>query len=307
MRVLQCALMNALKQGDIIRHPARTEWGRGVVVDVKGTKIQAFFENHFGATAVKLDASRVGLERLEGERVPLLEHLPVRVQGGVIILDGRRVSFDDLFKHFMQVCPKAFSDETLYRQELSFKQAARAAFAEHFGGGRGLQLITEKNVDAITAGHGAILNAQQILLSPQFERAPFWDAMCIAENALGFTQGVFEFLAQPPGAATFDRYVASLEAVKPTGKQRVTTWPLLTLFPFLAQPERHMFLKPGVTKKAAEIVGVDLAYDSTLNWTTYARLLRLCEVVDGELAKRGLPPKDHIETQSFLWVAVTYP
>lgn len=299
--------MTATKVGDIVRHPAKPEWGRGVVVDVKGNKLQLFFENLTGEAAVKLDTSRVSLEVLVGEEAPLLGHLAFKEIAGKIILDERRVSFDDLFRHFVKICPGGFADEKLLREEISFKQRARQAFVEHFGDGRGAELLAAGNAEAIQAGFGAILNVQEALLSPKFERTPFWGAMTIADNAVGFARGLFGYLDRPLDAASFDCYVASLEAVKLTGNLRVTTWPLLTLFPFLARPDLHMFLKPDVTKKAAGVIGINLAYESELNWTTYSHLLRLCDVVDGELAKRGLHPRDHIETQSFIWVAVTYP
>jgi hypothetical protein len=113
---------------------------------------------------------------------------------------------------------------------------------------------------------------------------------------------------QVPGTPPrFSAFVSALEAVRPTGKQRVTTWPILTLFPFLARPGEHAFLKPEVTKEAAGIIGLPLEYDAALNWETYDRLLKLVVTVQQELATRGTRPRDHIETQSFLWVALKYP
>lgn len=299
--------MSGLKVGDIFRHPVKPEWGRGVVVELNGSKVQVFFENLSGKQALKLDTAKVKLERLENERAPLLEHLSFTNAGGAIVLDGRRVSFDALFKHFMDECPGGFGDERLFQEELRFKRAAHRAFHECFGDGRGAQLVAEGNAAALAKGFDAILSAQEILLAPKFERAPFSDAMSVSENALVFARGLFEYLSMPLSPEAFDRYVAALEAVRQTGRQRVTTWPLLTLFPFLAQPKTHMFLKPGVTKEAAQSIGVSLAYDAALTWSTYASLLKLCDVVDTELEKRGMKPEDHIETQSFLWVAVTYP
>jgi len=72
------------------------------------------------------------------------------------------------------------------------------------------------------------------------------------------------------------------------------------LFPFLAQPDRHMFLKPNVTRVAAAQYGVDLPYQSRPNWRTYASLLDLAHLVRTD--QRGLHPRDMIDVQSFLWV-----
>lgn len=42
----------------------------------------------------------------------------------------------------------------------------------------------------------------------------------------------------------------------PRKQTRVLTWPLATVFGFLAQPDRHFFLKPNVTRQAARAYGV---------------------------------------------------
>jgi hypothetical protein len=39
----------------------------------------------------------------------------------------------------------------------------------------------------------------------------------------------------------------------------VLSWPVLTVFGFIAEPGRHMFLKPSVTRLAAQAYGFDFA------------------------------------------------
>ena len=72
------------------------------------------------------------------------------------------------------------------------------------------------------------------------------------------------------------------------------------VFGFMAQPDRHIFLKPNVTRLAAARYGFDLHYRSRSNWTTYSQLLDLAEMVRFE--QRDLGPRDLIDIQSFLWV-----
>ena len=78
------------------------------------------------------------------------------------------------------------------------------------------------------------------------------------------------------------------------------TWPLITVFGFIAQPELHFFLKPNVTRIAAREYGFDFAYQSRPAWSTYASLLEFAELVRRELS--DLAPRDMIDIQSFLWV-----
>lgn len=299
--------MRELEKGDVLRHPTKPEWGRGVVVANKGSKAQVFFENLTGDRALKLDTSVAKLQLLPKERVPLLERLRLKEKDGALHLDSRRISFDALLQHFLAEFPKGFEDPELVTKELRYKRAARAAYLEHFGDDRAERLVADRDTKGIAKGFDAVLAAQVNLLSPKFERAVFGEAMHVGKNALAFTAGLVEYLSEAPSAASFDRYVKALEDVKASGKQKLTTWPLLTLFPFLARPNRDMFVKPGVTQKAADLIGIDIDYDAALTWKTYQGVLRLAKSVDNALAVRGLETKDFIDTQSFIWVAVEYP
>jgi hypothetical protein len=80
----------------------------------------------------------------------------------------------------------------------------------------------------------------------------------------------------------------------------VLTWPLVTVFGFIAQPAVHMFLKPMVTRAAAAAYGVDFHYSSRPNWNTYASVLDFARVVRRDVA--DLRPRDMIDMQSFIWV-----
>jgi hypothetical protein len=90
--------------------------------------------------------------------------------------------------------------------------------------------------------------------------------------------------------------VASL----PRKQTRVLTWPIVTVFGFIAQPEHHMFMKPKTMREAARVYGFDLEYRSRPNWRTYSLLLELAARVRSE--QRDLHPRDMIDVQSFLWV-----
>jgi hypothetical protein len=98
------------------------------------------------------------------------------------------------------------------------------------------------------------------------------------------------------------RFVAWRDTVAalPRKQTRVLTWPLVTVFGFIAQPDRHVFLKPNVTKIAAQKYGFDFRYESKPNWETYASLLEFAETIRRDV--RDLKPRDMIDLQSFIWV-----
>jgi len=86
----------------------------------------------------------------------------------------------------------------------------------------------------------------------------------------------------------------------PRRQTRVLTWPLLTVFGFIARPDVHIFLKPTVTRIAAREYGYDFDYSSRPNWQTYASLLDFARTIRRD--QRDLKPRDMIDIQSFMWV-----
>ena len=74
----------------------------------------------------------------------------------------------------------------------------------------------------------------------------------------------------------------------------------MTVFGFIAEPEKHIFLKPKVTQKAAEKYRFDFDYISPPNWETYESLLAFAAQIRSDT--KNLHPRDHIDLQSFIWV-----
>ena len=83
-------------------------------------------------------------------------------------------------------------------------------------------------------------------------------------------------------------------------------WTVVTYLPFLWRPDRHMFLKPTVTKDFATRVGHPFAniYETGLDMAVYESLLDLVARTEAELA--DLQPQDRIDVQSFVWVVGAY-
>jgi hypothetical protein len=126
------------------------------------------------------------------------------------------------------------------------------------------------------------------------------DAVKSPAGTRGFATGLYAFLhGRGSDEARFTGWCEAVAAL-PRKQTRVLTWPLVTVFGFIAQPERHIFLKPNVTKIAARKYGFDFPYQSKPNWETYANLLAFAETIRRDL--RDLKPRDLIDLQSFLWV-----
>ena len=83
------------------------------------------------------------------------------------------------------------------------------------------------------------------------------------------------------------------------------TWPIVTILPFLAKPETHMFLKPVQTQKIADAFTFDLLYSPRPKWATYDRLVALSNRLLDRLRPHGA--RDLIDVQSFMWVVEGLP
>ena len=84
-----------------------------------------------------------------------------------------------------------------------------------------------------------------------FEKMALRDATKVAHGAKAFAEGLHDFLY---GSRSLEsRFIQWVEVVSglPRKQTRVLTWPLVTVFGFIAQPDIHIFLKPLVTRAAA--------------------------------------------------------
>ena len=133
-----------------------------------------------------------------------------------------------------------------------------------------------------------------------FEKMALRDAVKSPRGARLFAESLYDLL-HGPGAVRerFEHWCDAVEQL-PRKQTRVRTWPLLTVFAFIAQPDDHMFLKPNVTRAAARQYGFEFAYRSQPSWETYASLLEFARTVRRDT--KDLRPRDMIDLQSFIWV-----
>jgi hypothetical protein len=119
-------------------------------------------------------------------------------------------------------------------------------------------------------------------------------------GARALAAGLFALIHGP---GTFgDRLEQFTEVIDrvPQRQTRLAKWPVVTLFPFVAQPRRHLILKPNLMKRAAARFGFDLEYQSRPNARTYAAVMRAVAGLWRELS--AWRPRDLIDIQGFIWV-----
>ena len=97
----------------------------------------------------------------------------------------------------------------------------------------------------------------------------------------------------------FERWVEVVAAL-PRKQTRVLTWPLVTVFGFIAQPDTHLFLKPNVTRAGRARIRLRLRLCLAAGVADLSKPARLRRTVRRDL--RDWRPRDMIDIQSFIWV-----
>jgi hypothetical protein len=201
-------------------------------------------------------------------------------------------------RKFLRFFPDGFADETYVDWERGYKVTAHERWMAVLDRDTWRGLMTDGNHLEVAKRAVAIESRTNLLFS--FEKMALRDAVKSPEGAKAFAEGLYDYLyATDAERARFDRWVEVVGTL-PRRQTRVLTWPLLTVFGFIAEPSRQMFLKPNVTRAAAEEYDFDFQYASRPNWDTYASLIAFAEQVRTD--QRDLKPRDMIDLQSFIWV-----
>jgi hypothetical protein len=201
-------------------------------------------------------------------------------------------------KKFLEFFPDGFRDETYLAWERDYKWEAHRAWADSLGRDEFAALMHAGRYVDIAATAVRIESRTNLLFS--FEKMALRDAVASEGGAKGFATGLYDWLyGAGSEQARFERWCEVVGEL-PRRQTRVLTWPVVTVFGFIAQPKVHFFLKPRVTQEAAAAYGYDLHYRSRPSWETYGDVLDLAATVRRDLA--DLRPRDMIDIQSFLWV-----
>ena len=199
------------------------------------------------------------------------------------------------FLHFFR---HGFSDPKYIDWERSYKWKAHQEWNRQLGKAEFEKLLKYDEHSEIAARAVRLESRTNLLFS--FEKMAVRDAVKTPEGARLFAEGLYEFIyGSAPLRYRFESWLEVVAAL-PRKQTRVSTWPVATVFGFIARPDQHIFLKPTVTREAAGEYGFIFNYISRPNWDCYANLLEFAQTIRDDLA--DLQPRDLIDVQSFIWV-----
>jgi len=201
-------------------------------------------------------------------------------------------------ERFLRFFPEGFRDETYRDWERDYKWEAHERFCAVLRRSALRSLVDAGDYLAV-ARHAVTIEARTNLLF-SFEKMALRDALKTRDGARAFAEGLYEWLyGRGPDQQRFEKWVETIAAL-PRRQTRVLTWPIVTIFGMIAAPEKHIFVKPMVSRSAAREYGCDFRYASRPNWDSYVSMLEFAEQVREDQA--DLCPRDMIDLQSFIWV-----
>ena len=186
-------------------------------------------------------------------------------------------------RKFLRFFPQGFADATYLAWERDYKWAVHRRWKHALNKAELENLLERREYSEVARRAVQIESRTNLLFS--FEKIALRDAVRTTATARLFADGLYDFLfGEAPQPERFGGWCDTIAAL-PRKQTRVLTWPLVTVFGFLASPSRHIFLKPVVSRNAAEAYGFPFPYRSRPSWDSYAKFLDLARVVRRDLSE----------------------
>lgn len=199
---------------------------------------------------------------------------------------------------FLRFFPKGFYDEKYIAWERGYKWQAHLQFKDTLNEKEFARLLEKKEYSEIAQGAVKIETKTNLLFS--FEKMALRDAVKSPKGAKLFSMGLYKFLYGSKSLHKRFEIFADVLSILPRKQTRVHTWPLQSVFGFIANPKEFIFLKPRVTQAAAKEYSYDFHYESKPGWKTYQSILDFVKLIKNDIA--DLKPRDMMDVQSFIWV-----
>jgi hypothetical protein len=203
-------------------------------------------------------------------------------------------------RKFLRFFPGGFYDEKYISWERGYKWESHERWEEALGQAEFHRLLRAREFSEIASRAVRVEQRSRHSMIFSFEKMALRDAVKVEAGARLFAEGLYDLLHGAGNVGQrFERWCETVAAL-PRKQTRVLTWPLVTVFGFIAQPETHIFLKPNVTRAAAREYEFEFQYKSRPSWETYANFLEFAATIKRHLS--DLRPRDMIDIQSFMWV-----
>ena len=232
--------------------------------DKRGTEVQRF-------TSINLDDARNEIRQV------------------LSALSDDFVGYQGAINQFLRVYPKGFEDPFFLADERAYKLKAHEK-AKILLGKEVLveQIKNHKYSDVCASARKVFIN----LIFPN-EGMAFKSFVERPKNAEAFCPRFFQLLYGLDFDSAFDDLSALLA---PAGAAK---WTILTYWPFILFPDRHVFMKPEVAQEAARRLGDSFDYQSRPSAAVYFKYLGFARRLRENIS--DLEPRDNIDIQTFMY------
>ena len=306
--------MSAIRVGNYVTHSMRPAWGVGKVFGQSTQHILVGFAGLPEEERFKRMEMRPGLlERSEVKNDAELDSWKVECDSTchpvLATVKVRRTAKAALWtreqgmEKFLNKYNGGFPDAWYRSSHRDPRLKQHQLWNQLLGDGKLRELAEEK--PHIAAQH--ILKVLDLpdkpLLHAKNELPRLRDAFMRTERMPAFLIALADLLeADRPTTILYDAYLTAFAGLAAAGQKSPMSWPIVTALPYIAQPDKHMFLKPSSMRNAAAGLGVDLKFKSTPNPVTYERTLAF-----GKNLLEFIQPRsgvDMIDVQAFIGALV---
>ena len=277
-------------KGMRLRNPGAPEWGLGLVLeDTDGRNVRAFFEG-VGERTISLQHITPSVAVGPDAESAVLDNL--KIEKGVVGVGYK--SLPSCIATFLQEFPGGFLGDRFREHERDYKDEIHLRAVEWLGLEPLRELLDRGDHEEVCRRAVKLTGVRSNAMIFANEKMAFRDGLKSPEGAKLFAETLFQVLH---GAGSFDqRFERFVDCLSASGAEK---WTIATYFLFFVHPDRHMFVKPTITRNAADVCAFDINYRPEVNAGTYRSVLAFSEHLKTAIAELG--PKDMIDVQSFMW------
>src|SRR4029450_2643663 len=137
-------------------------------------------------------------------------------------------------RKFLRIFPGGFQDETYLDWERGYKWEAHRRWRNELGEPEYRSLLRARRFDEVARRAVRLESRTNLLFS--FEKMALRDAVKPPAGARAFAEGLYELLhGRASEGRRFERWCETVAAL-PRRQARGLTWPIVTVFGFVAQP-----------------------------------------------------------------------
>jgi hypothetical protein len=283
--------MTALKSGDFVRHTSCTDWGVGVIADIRGSMAIVLFEHSDRPREFRVPSTFLKAAPDAAASPPNVSHLRSALRAAGIKRKSSTStkatrSFEEVVIGFRATYPDGFKSSAWNEVRQQHRKIQEQLH---------LLLGAQKWRDLVKAGQFedlAKLHREYVQKAGLMHPVQAVKISEIKDGAFWFAYGewVWNADASEPLCQEVLKGLASIQQ---------STWPNLSALRGVLYPGTDVFVKPDSVKRTATALKQALPYDSKPTFAGYRQIVDFTKKVQERLAREGLNPVDLWDVTQF--------